>query len=45
MEGVKTGIISGDTVEEASYEFDENLFNNCPDNVNLEGFYQTEKYR
>ena len=44
MEGVKTGIISGDTVEEASYEFDENLFNNCPDNVNLEGFYQTEKY-
>ena len=33
-----------DTISESGYEFDENLFNTCPDNVNLDGYYQTEKY-
>ena len=44
MEGIKTGLISGSTLSESGYEFDENLFNTCPDNVNLNGYYQTEKY-
>jgi hypothetical protein len=31
-------------VEEKSFTFDEKLFENCSDNVNLYGFFQTEKY-
>jgi hypothetical protein len=31
-------------VSEKDFSFDEDLFNNCPDNVSLWGFYQTEKY-
>ena len=30
--------------QEASFTFDEDLFNNCPDNVNLYGYFQSEKY-
>ncbi len=30
--------------EEKSFTFDEDLFENCSDNVNLYGFFQTEKY-
>ena len=44
MDGIKTGLVNGDTVSESGYEFDENLFNTCPDNVNIDGYYQTEKY-
>ena len=29
---------------EQRFDFDETLFNNCPDNVSLYGFFQTEKY-
>jgi len=29
---------------ERSHSFDEDLFNNCPDNVDLVGYFQTEKY-
>jgi Glycosyl transferase family 11 len=29
---------------EFSFAFDEKLFNNCPDNRNLSGYFQTEKY-
>lgn len=32
------------TVVENSFSFDENLFNNCPDWVTIQGFFQTEKY-
>lgn len=32
------------TVIEASFAFDENLFNKCPDWVNLQGYFQSEKY-
>jgi hypothetical protein len=32
------------TVEESGFHFDESIFNECPDWVNLFGFYQTEKY-
>ena len=30
--------------QEGSFTFDEDLFNNCPDNVNLYGYFQSEKY-
>lgn len=32
------------TIEVENFAFDENIFNTCPDNCNLEGFFQTEKY-
>lgn len=32
------------TVEEKSYKFDENIFNNLDDNTNLQGYFQSEKY-
>lgn len=31
-------------VEESSFEFDENLFNNCCDDTDLLGYFQSEKY-
>jgi hypothetical protein len=32
------------SLAEPGFEFDEELFNNCPDNVNIDGYRQTEKY-
>jgi hypothetical protein len=32
------------TISENSFCFDERLFNNCPDWVNLQGYFQSEKY-
>ncbi len=29
---------------EEKYQFDKNLFDNCPDDINLDGFFQSEKY-
>ena len=29
--------------QEGSFTFDEDLFNNCPDNINLYGYFQSEK--
>lgn len=31
-------------IEEAGYSFDENIFNNCPDDADLYGYFQSEKY-
>ena len=31
-------------MEESTFAFDEKLFNECPDWVNLQGYFQTEKY-
>ena len=31
-------------IQERMYAFDEELFNNCSDNIDLLGYYQTEKY-
>jgi hypothetical protein len=31
-------------VVESTFSFDENLFNNCEDNIDLIGYFQTEKY-
>lgn len=39
-----TGLIDGPTHDEPGFDFDEKLFNNCPDNVNIDGYRQTEKY-
>jgi hypothetical protein len=38
------GVINSSTIEESHFHFDENLFNFCPDNINLMGYFQTEKY-
>lgn len=32
------------TVSEDGFNFNENIFNECPDWVNLQGYFQTEKY-
>lgn len=37
-------MIIGESLEESSYAFDENLFENCPDNISLHGYFQSEKY-
>ena len=31
-------------VQEKGFEFDQELFDTCPDNINLHGYFQTEKY-
>jgi hypothetical protein len=31
-------------IEESTFRLDENLWNNCPDNISLYGYFQTEKY-
>lgn len=40
----KRSITGYNILQEQSFHFDETLFNNCPDNVSLYGFFQTEKY-
>jgi hypothetical protein len=37
-------IESNNIVKEKFFHFDEELFDNCPDNVSILGFFQTEKY-
>jgi hypothetical protein len=32
------------TIVEEGFNFNENIFNECPDWVNLQGYFQTEKY-
>jgi len=44
---VKTGLLNNGhapVVQERFFHFDEELFNNCPDHVSLQGYFQTEKY-
>lgn len=31
-------------IQETSFNLDQNLWNNCPDNISLYGYFQTEKY-
>lgn len=40
----KIGLIENPILPEKMHEFDENLFINFPDNVDLFGYYQSEKY-
>jgi len=35
---------SDELIKEKSFEFDEEIFNNCPDDINIWGFFQSEKY-
>lgn len=35
---------SDELIQEKSFEFDEEIFNNCPDDINIWGFFQSEKY-
>lgn len=41
---VKQGIQSVSTVEESGFAFDKNLFDSCDDNIDLYGYFQSEKY-
>ena len=38
------GFVSGDFIQENNHCFIPELFDECPDNVSLDGYYQTEKY-
>ena len=38
------GVQNLPTINERSFQFDQKLFETCPDNVNLHGYFQTEKY-
>ena len=38
------GFIDGETIFEKNHSFDKQIFDECPDNVNLHGYFQTEKY-
>ena len=38
------GLSNWQTIETGLFHFDEELFNTCPDNVNLNNYFQTEKY-
>jgi hypothetical protein len=40
----KIGLGHNPLLQERTHEFDEELFANCPDNVDLLGYYQTQKY-
>ena len=40
----RRGIVGGSVVQEQGFHFNEDLFENCSDNVSLYGFFQTEKY-
>ena len=38
------GFGTGRTIDTGIFHFDEELFNSCPDNVNLNYYFQTERY-
>ena len=38
------GLSNWQTIETGLFHFDEELFNTCPDDVNLNNYFQTEKY-
>ena len=40
----KVGLFPNKVLQERTHTFDEELFTNCPDNIDLLGFYQSEKY-
>lgn len=44
MEEVNVGYTDYPTYQEQGFRFDENLFNNCTDNTNLNGYFQSYKY-
>ena len=45
LDHIQCGFIEGENYGvEKTFHFDEELFNTCPDEVSLYGFFQTEKY-
>ena len=38
------GFINGQVVEEVGHSFSQDFFDECPDNVSLNGYFQSEKY-
>jgi len=44
LSNIKQDIVVNPMMQERGFNFDENLFNNCPDNVDLFGYFQSEKY-
>jgi hypothetical protein len=44
LSAVNQDTIINQVVRESSFHFDENIFNRCPDNVDLLGYFQSEKY-
>jgi tetratricopeptide (TPR) repeat protein len=40
----EVGLTQNKILQERTHTFDEELFDNCPDNIDLFGYYQTEKY-
>ena len=44
IQDVRQDIIINPIIQESGFHFDENIFNNCPDNVDLLGYFQSEKY-
>jgi len=41
---VRTGLFNAPTLSERHHHFDQEFFDNCPDDVVLQGYFQTEKY-
>lgn len=45
LDHIPIGMIPGERyIQEKYFHFDEEIFNNCPDNISLYGFFQSEKY-
>jgi len=44
VEEKNKGLGTGPTVDPGIFHFDEQLFNKCPDNINLNYYFQSEKY-
>jgi len=40
----RQGVYRQPTIQERTHHFDEELYNTCPDNIDLLGYFQTEKY-
>lgn len=38
------GFVNGPTLQEKNHCLDKDIFHNCPDNIDLLGYFQTEKY-
>jgi hypothetical protein len=44
LHDISIAVSSNTIIMENGFSFDENLFNKCPDNVDLFGYFQSEKY-
>lgn len=38
------GFVNAQSIQTGCFHFNEEFFNNCPDNINLHDYFQTEKY-